>query len=158
MFLHSSTEMFSSPGGFAHQKSEGSDWNVRANMCHVQGMLNSDNKKVSCSCQRPNSPTDCDIGSSASSSSVLDLTDTCFGAESPGGVPSVIEAVRAEENLVSASYPFHVTGKFLRSKNLSSQFNLSILSYCDSNNSILINNNNNNNNNNVAELTKGDPG
>jgi len=102
MFIHLSTEMFSRSGGFAHQKSEGSDWNVRANMCQVQGMLKSDSKKVSCSCHRPNSPTDCDIGSSASSSSVLVLTDTGFGAGSPGGgVASIIETVRGNKFAVS---------------------------------------------------------
>ena len=109
--------MFSRSGGFAHQKSEGSDWNVRANICQVQGMLKSDSKKVSCSCHRPNSPTDCDIGSSASSSSVLVLTATALGVESPGsGVASVIETVREEENAVSASYSFHVAWKIFRWK------------------------------------------
>ena len=109
--------MFTRSGGFAHQKSEGSDWNVRANMCQVQGMLKSDSKKVSCSCHRPNSPTDCDIGSSSSSSSVLVLTDTGFGVESPGGgVTSVIETVEEEQNTVSASYSFNVAWKILRWK------------------------------------------
>jgi len=86
-------------------------------MCQVQGMLKSDSKKVSCSCHRPNSPTDCDIGSSASSSSVLVLTDTGFGVESSGGgVASVIETVKEEENAVSALYSLHVAWKILRWK------------------------------------------
>jgi hypothetical protein len=46
----------------------------------------------------------------------LVLTAMCFGAESPGGVPSVIETIRAEENVVSVSCLFRLTGKFLRSK------------------------------------------
>jgi hypothetical protein len=64
-------------------------------MCQEQGTLNSESKKVSCSCHRPNSPTDCDIGSSSSSSSVFVWKDEGFGVESPdGGVASVIGTVR----------------------------------------------------------------
>lgn len=96
IFLHSSTEMF------AHQKSDGRDWNVRANMCHVQGMLKSDKKNVSWSCHRPYSPTAWEIGSSVSPSSLLGLMEVCFGAGPLGVVVSVIESVGEEVNMLSA--------------------------------------------------------
>jgi hypothetical protein len=107
-FLQSSSDMFArwGWGGFAHQKSDGRDWNVRANMCHVQGILNSDKKKVSWSCHRPYSPTAWEIGSSVSPSSVLGLTEAWFGAGPLCDVVSVMEAVRAEVNLLSALYAY----------------------------------------------------
>jgi hypothetical protein len=100
MFLHLSTEMFARWGGFSHQKSDGRDWNVRANMCHVQGILKSDKKNVSWSCHRPYSPTAWEIGSSVSPS-LLGLTEECFGAGPLDGVVSVIEAVGTEVNMLS---------------------------------------------------------
>jgi hypothetical protein len=126
MFLHAFTEKLARWGGFAHQKSDGRDWNVRANMCHVQGMLKSDKKKVSWSCHRPYSPTACEMGSSVSSSSPLGLPEVWLGAGPLRDIASVIGAAEAEINRSSALQVVHKIENYVCGKeNLEPQLNLS---------------------------------